>query len=115
MHFSKKKSGCPLSASPEILAFMSYYSANFQPNLDYFVQNFKLMYKNSENMKVDRVNTVVYNLHQIKRRSFFFLLGHLVFYSDELKNAYYTNTNKFYLYLKSKKMIFLILAEADET
>ena len=30
-----------------------------------------------------------------------------VFYSDELKNAYYTNTNKFYLYLRSKKMIFL--------
>ena len=30
-----------------------------------------------------------------------------VFYSDELKNAYYANTNKFFLYLKSKKMIFL--------
>ena len=31
-----------------------------------------------------------------------------VLYSDELKNAYYTNTNKFYLYFKSsKKMIFL--------
>ena len=31
-----------------------------------------------------------------------------VFYSDELKNAYYANTNKFYLYLESKKTIFLI-------
>ena len=30
-----------------------------------------------------------------------------LYVSDELKNAYYTNTNKFYLYLKSKKMIFL--------
>ena len=30
-----------------------------------------------------------------------------VFYLDELKYAYYTNTNKFYLYLKSKKIIFL--------
>ena len=30
-----------------------------------------------------------------------------VFYSDELKNAYYTNKNKFYLHLKSKQMIFV--------
>ena len=40
-----------------------------------------------------------------------------VFYSDELKNAYYTNTNEFYLYFKSgkKKYFSWFLAESDET
>ena len=41
---------------PEILAFVSRCSVNFQPILD-------------------RVNTVVFNLHQIKRRAFCFFLG----------------------------------------
>ena len=34
-----------------------------------FIQNFK--YEDSENIKADRVSTVVFNLHQIKRRAFF--------------------------------------------
>ena len=39
--------------------------------LDRFIANFKLNYEDSENIKVDRVRTVVFNLHQIKRRTFF--------------------------------------------
>ena len=35
-----------------------------------------LKYEDSENIKADRVSTVVFNLHQIKRRAFF--LGHPV-------------------------------------
>ena len=35
--------------------------------MDCFVSNFKLKYEDSENVKADRVNTVVFNLHQIKR------------------------------------------------
>ena len=30
------------------------------------------MYEDLENIKADRVSTVVFNLHQIKRRAFFF-------------------------------------------
>ena len=33
--------------------------------------NFKMKYEDSENIKADRVNTVVVNLHEIKRRAFF--------------------------------------------
>ena len=33
--------------------------------------NFKLKYEDSENIKADLVNTVVFNLHRIKRRAFF--------------------------------------------
>ena len=33
--------------------------------------NFKVKYEDSENMKADHVSTVVFNLHQIKRRAFF--------------------------------------------
>ena len=29
------------------------------------------MYEDSENVKADRINTVVFNLHQIKRQAFF--------------------------------------------
>ena len=34
--------------------------------------NFKLKYENSENIKTDRVNTIVFNLPQMKQRNFFF-------------------------------------------
>ena len=40
---------------------------NFQPILDCFIPNFKLKYENSENIKADRVNKVIVNLHQIKQ------------------------------------------------
>ena len=55
----------------EILAFGSHYSANFQPILDCFIPKFKLKYDNLENIKTDRVNIVVFNLHQIKQLKFF--------------------------------------------
>ena len=37
--------------------------------------NFKLKHEDSENINADRVNAVVFNLHQIKRRAFLFFLG----------------------------------------
>ena len=70
LHFSKNLVICS-SAGPKILAFGSHCLANFQPILDCFIPNFKLKYEDSENIKADRVNTVVFNLRQIKRRAFF--------------------------------------------
>ena len=70
MHFSKK-SGRLSSTGSEILTFGSHRSANFQPILDCFIPKFKLEYDNLENIKTDSVNTVVFNLHQIKRLKFF--------------------------------------------
>ena len=66
-----KKSGRLSSASPEILYFGSYCSANFQPILHCFIPDFKLKYGDSENTKTGRVNTVIFNLHQIKQRNVF--------------------------------------------
>ena len=63
MNFDKAKSGRVSSASPEILAFVSQNSANFQPIFDCFIPNFKWKYENSENIKEDLVNTVVFSLH----------------------------------------------------
>ena len=60
---------------PEILAFISHCSANFQPIFDCYIPNFKLKYEDLENIKADNVNTVAFNLHQIKRQAFF---GHLL-------------------------------------
>ena len=76
VHFSKNLVVCS-SAGPKILAFGSHCSANFQPILDCFIPNFKLTYEDSGNIKSDCVSTVVFNLHQIKRRAFF--LGHPVY------------------------------------
>ena len=70
MHFSKK-SGCQSSACPEILAFVGHCSANFQPTLDYFIQNSKLKYEDLENINVKRVNTIAFKLREIKCRAFF--------------------------------------------
>ena len=55
----------------EILAFYSHFSANFQPILDCFIPKLKLEYVDLENIKIDRVNTVVFNLHQIEQSKFF--------------------------------------------
>ena len=44
---------------------------NFQQILDCFIPNFKLKYEDSENIEADHVNTVVFNLHQIKQEFFF--------------------------------------------
>ena len=59
------------SVSPEILAFSSHCSANFQPIFYCFIPNFKLKYEDSGNIKADRVNTVVFNLRQIKQGNSF--------------------------------------------
>ena len=56
---------------PEILAFGSYCLANFTPILDCLKPNFKLNYEDSEDIKADRGNTVVFNLRQIKQRNIF--------------------------------------------
>ena len=76
VNFSKKLDRLT-SARPEIKAFVSHYSANFQPILGCVVPNFKLKYEDSANIKADHVNTVVFNLHQIKCRAF--ILGHPVY------------------------------------
>ena len=70
MHFSKK-SGCQSSPGPKILGYVNYCSAKFQPILDCFIPNSRLKYDESDNIKTDRVNTVVFNLHQIKHQAFF--------------------------------------------
>ena len=69
VHFSKK-SGCLSSAGPEILAFGSHCSANFQSILDYFIPKLTIKYEDSENIKTGGVNTVGFNLHQIKQELF---------------------------------------------
>ena len=51
--------------------------ATFQSILDCFIPNFKLKHEDLENIITDCVSTVVFNLHQIKRRVFF--IGHPVF------------------------------------
>ena len=70
------RKNCLSSTGSEILTFCSHCSANFQPILDCFIPKFKLEYDNLENIKIDRVNAVVFNLHQIKRLKDF--LGHPV-------------------------------------
>ena len=71
MHFLKK-SGRLSSTGSEMLTFGSHYLSNFQPILDCFIPKYKLEYDDLENIKTDSVNTVVFNLHQIKRLKFFF-------------------------------------------
>ena len=75
IHFSKK-SGRLSSTGSEILTYVSHCSSNFQPILDCFIPKFKLEYDDLENIKTERVNTGVFNLHQIKQSKFFF--GHPV-------------------------------------
>ena len=75
MHFSRKTARLSLAGS-KILAFGSYSMANFQSILDFFIPNFKLKHEDLENIKTDCVSTVIFNLHQIKRRAFF--MGHAV-------------------------------------
>ena len=70
VHFRKNRVVCS-SAAPEILAFGSHCSAIFRPILDCFIPNFKLKYKDSENIEAAHVNTIISNLHQIKRRVLF--------------------------------------------
>ena len=69
--------------APEILAFSSHCSATFQPILDCFIPNLKLKYKDSEDIKADRVNTVISDLHQIKCGAFFGTPGISVSFGDQ--------------------------------
>ena len=66
-----KKSGRLSSTGSEILAFGSECSANFQPIFDCFIPKFKVKYDDLENIKIDRVNTVVFNLHEVRQSKFF--------------------------------------------
>ena len=66
MHFSKK-SGRMSSAGPENLALDSHCSVRSQRILNCFMPNFKLKYEDLDYIKIDRVNTEVFNLHQIER------------------------------------------------
>ena len=49
----------------KLIVFGSHSSTHFQPIFDCFIPKFKLKYDDFENMKTDRVNAVVFNLHQI--------------------------------------------------
>ena len=77
VHFSKK-SGRLSSTGSEILTFGSHCSAAFQPILDCVIPKFELEYDDLENIKTDRVDAVVFNLHQIKRLKFFGTPGRLI-------------------------------------
>ena len=65
-----------LSACPKSLAFGSHSLANFRPISDCFISNFKLKYEDSENVKADRVNTVVFTYIKLNvGRLFFCIFG----------------------------------------
>ena len=74
MHFWKNLVVCS-SAGPKILDFGGHCLANFHSILDCSIPNFKMKYEDSQNIKADCVSTVVVNLHQIKRRTFFETFG----------------------------------------
>ena len=67
MHFRKNRVGC----HQRVLKFK--LSLDIARRTFNIIPNFKLKYENSENVKADCVNTVVFKLHQIKRRVFFVL------------------------------------------
>ena len=88
--FRKRKPDRLSSAGTKILAFGSHSMSNFQSILDCLIPSFKLKHEDLENIKTDCVSTVVFNLHQIKRRAFF--MGHPVpvgvsgHYTQDMKN-----------------------------
>ena len=70
IHFSEKL-GRLSSTGSEILTFGSHCSAICQPILDCFIPKFKLKHDDLKNIKTDRVNTVIFNLNQIKQLKIF--------------------------------------------
>ena len=66
----RKKSGRLSSTGSEILALGTHCSANLQPILDCFIPKFKSKYNDLGNIEIDRVNTVVFTLLQIKQSKF---------------------------------------------
>ena len=83
VYFSKKSDRLSSTGS-EILAFDSHCSAKFQPILDCFIPKFKLEYGNLENIKTDRVNAVVFILHQIKRLKYVSTSDKMIAYEGEI-------------------------------
>ena len=75
-----KKLGRLSSVGPEMLAFGSHRSAKFQLILDCCIPNIKLKHEDSENIKTDDADRVVFNLLQVKQRKFFW--GHPVHLRD---------------------------------
>ena len=69
--YYSKTPGRLSSVGPEILAFGSHCLAKFQTILDCFIPHFKLKYEDSENVKANRIDVVIFKLHQIKQRKFF--------------------------------------------
>ena len=65
MHFLKKLGRLSISGS-KIFSFRQPFLGELSPNLDCFITNFKLKFEDSENIKADRVDTVVFSLHQTK-------------------------------------------------
>ena len=78
IHFSKKSGRLSLTGS-KILAFGSQCSANCQLILDCFTPKFKLKhaYDDLQNIKTDRVNTVLSTYIKSNSRSFSGTLGTL--------------------------------------
>ena len=82
--FFRKKSGRRPLVGPEIVAFVCslaialQFSKTFPLMLDCFTPNCKLKYEDFKKYKADHVDTVVFNLYQIKHRTF---LGHQVYLS----------------------------------
>ena len=68
----QKKLGRLSSTGSKISIFGSHWWVNFQQILDCFIPKFKLEYDDLESIITDRVNGVVFSLHQIKRLKLFF-------------------------------------------
>ena len=64
--------------TPEILAFDKLLT-DF--GLLYTCTSFNFKYEDSENLKADRADAVIFNLHQIKHRTFLWDAWYLVFSS----------------------------------
>ena len=78
----------------EILAFVSHSSVNFQLILDCYIPNFKLKYEDAENIKEDCINTVVFKLHQIKRRAFFWSTQYIFQHSKTSYQIFLPNISR---------------------
>ena len=75
-----------------------------QPFLDCLIPKFKLKYDNLENIKTDRVSTVVFNLHQIKQSKFFGTPGTCVFLTKKFTSVRPRGVGRhFYLRLAADK------------
>ena len=67
----RKKSGRRSSAGTEILNFHWPLLSELLTDFGLFYTKIKLKCEDLENIKADRVDTVVFNLHQTKRQALF--------------------------------------------